>query len=76
MVSLESILIFATGAAVIPPVVGFTTRPKIIFDHGKEYPTANTCDLCLHLPVVTTYDKFAENMIDGLQGHGKEFGQK
>ena len=76
MVLLESVLIFATGAAVIPPVIGFSIRPTIMFDHGKTYPTASTCDLCLHLPVLTTYDTFANNLMDGLQGHGKGFGQE
>lgn len=70
---LGDVLVFATGAANVPPL-GFPTQPIIIFNHEtnridsskKLFPTANTCGLTLTLPVISDYDTFSEVMAEGI----------
>jgi hypothetical protein len=70
-VTLATVLVFATGADCEPPL-GFDIHPTLEFFRfeaqygGKKYPTANTCGLVLHLPVVNTYDEFCAVMRDGM----------
>lgn len=67
--SLEDILIFATGAANIPPM-GFVEQPSIVFkeDSGKDLPTASTCSNTLYIPTVhyNDYDKFKYKFVLGV----------
>ena len=65
--SLEQVLVFATGAEAEPPL-GFPSMPQLQFNHqtGAKYPLANTCGLILNLPVVTSYDAFKEGMEEGI----------
>ena len=73
-VSLNQLLIFATGCDCEPPL-GFKQQPTIEFIHeelharpsDKFLPTANTCGLVLRLPVHACYDSFAEAMDMGVQ---------
>lgn len=67
-VTLEDILVFATGADKIPPL-GFPSKPKLCFLHDEQhlYPRGNTCGLILYLPVVhRNYDSFKYNMDFGI----------
>lgn len=49
-IQFEDILTFATGA-MVPPAIGFTTKPKIVFHEEGPYPCANTCANTLMLPI-------------------------
>uniref|UniRef100_A0A3B3S980 HECT domain-containing protein n=1 Tax=Paramormyrops kingsleyae TaxID=1676925 RepID=A0A3B3S980_9TELE len=49
-VTLEEILIFATGCDSIPPL-GFRPHPTLEFQDYSGYPTANTCDNILRIPI-------------------------
>jgi len=70
-VSLQQVLVFATGAEKEPPL-GFPVQPTIAFNHDElrrgevKYPTANTCGLNLTLPVVSSFDEFIHAMEDGI----------
>ncbi|MBN3296397.1 G2E3 ligase, partial [Amia calva] len=77
-----SILDFATGSSVVPPV-GYCPKPSVEFLHGQDidvvtlpkFPIANTCVNCLHLPLLDRYEDFKANMDFGLcntQGFGLE----
>ena len=67
--SLEDILIFATGAAGIPPL-GFEQQPSIAFKavHDgllSDLPTASTCSNTLYMPTVNHNNciKFKYNFV-------------
>ena len=64
--TLTDILIFATGAARVPPL-GFSPRPGIQFCLSK-FPKANTCANILILPLeyYQNYEQFKESMIFGI----------
>lgn len=68
-ISLEDILMFATGADKIPPL-GFPIKPSLdfIYDKARKYPEANTCALILRLPINQTYryEEFSDHMISGI----------
>lgn len=70
-VSLEKILVFATGADRLPPL-GFPVNPTILFNHEEvkddkvKYPKANTRGLILTLPIVSSFDEFIHAMEDGI----------
>lgn len=73
--SLKDILIFVTGADVIPGT-GFHKRIEINFIHDDyiSFSKADTCSLELHLPTChSSYDKFKENMDFGI-GNCNDFG--
>ncbi|XP_066468208.1 G2/M phase-specific E3 ubiquitin-protein ligase [Tiliqua scincoides] len=55
-VTLEDILVFATGVHYIPPV-GFDPEPTIKFRHIK-YPVGKRYLNCLELPVTRSYEQF------------------
>ncbi|KAB0805056.1 hypothetical protein PPYR_02026 [Photinus pyralis] len=75
-VTLTDVLIFATGADVLPPL-GFPVKPTIQFLHGEDsrsFPMANTCGLEFKLPTChSTYEQFKENMNFAI-GNCKSFG--
>uniref|UniRef100_A0A671MGJ7 HECT domain-containing protein n=1 Tax=Sinocyclocheilus anshuiensis TaxID=1608454 RepID=A0A671MGJ7_9TELE len=62
-VTLQDVLVFASGASAIP-VFGFKENPNIIFLHEnidgnrRMFPEANTCTMTLKLPVGQEYDEF------------------
>lgn len=66
-ISLEDVLMFATGADKIPPL-GFPVKPSLdfIYDKARKYPEANTCALILRLPIHQTYEEFSDHMISGI----------
>ncbi|KAG9282224.1 G2/M phase-specific E3 ubiquitin-protein ligase-like [Astyanax mexicanus] len=76
-ITLEHVLIFATGLQRIP-AVGFPMQPELAFLHPDDglarFPKANTCSLVLHLPVGQTYTEFKNNMELGL-GCASQFGE-
>ncbi|CAH0558338.1 unnamed protein product [Brassicogethes aeneus] len=77
-VSLTDILVFGTGADVVPPL-GFPQIPKILFLHNEtttayKYPMANTCALEFKLPTCHgSYEDFKANMNFGI-ANCKSFG--
>lgn len=67
-VTLQDIIIFATGATHVPPL-GFPQQPQILFIHDNDsiFPRANTCSLELSIPTVhKNYDDFKRNMNFGI----------
>ncbi len=70
-ISLEDVLVFATGAASVPPM-GFSERPRIVFkeDSASDLPTASTCSNTLYVPTVhhNSYDKFKYKFVFGVTG--------
>lgn len=72
-ISLNDLIIFATGADVIPPL-GFPWKPKLSFLHDAcLYPKGNTCGLELHLPTIHKhYGHFKDHMDFGI-GNSKDF---
>ncbi|XP_072572652.1 G2/M phase-specific E3 ubiquitin-protein ligase-like isoform X2 [Paramormyrops kingsleyae] len=69
-VTLEQILIFASGTDSIPPL-GFSHRPNIEFLHcndgnQKLFPEANTCQVILRLPLHPSYSIFVEYVESGI----------
>uniref|UniRef100_A0A3B3RA60 HECT domain-containing protein n=1 Tax=Paramormyrops kingsleyae TaxID=1676925 RepID=A0A3B3RA60_9TELE len=64
-ITLEHVLIFATGFRRIP-AMGFEVQPELAFLHPEDglagFPKANTRSLVLHLPVGQTYNEFKNNM--------------
>ncbi|XP_019779663.1 G2/M phase-specific E3 ubiquitin-protein ligase isoform X6 [Tursiops truncatus] len=59
-VTMEDILIFATGCSSIPPA-GFKPTPSIECLH-MDFPVGNKFNNCLALPITSTYKEFQENM--------------
>lgn len=59
-VTMEDILIFATGCKSIPPA-GFKPSPSIECLH-MDFPVGNKRDNCLALPITSTYKEFQESM--------------
>lgn len=71
-VTLADILIFATGAAEIPPI-GFTEQPTVNFQprdgEGCLFPRASTCTNVLFLPTShETFETFKYYMLSGIAG--------
>ncbi|XP_028577255.2 G2/M phase-specific E3 ubiquitin-protein ligase isoform X1 [Podarcis muralis] len=59
-VTLEDILVFATGIRDIPPI-GFDPEPAVKFLHIK-YPVGKRHLNCLELPITKSYEKFKRIM--------------
>ena len=73
---MQDLLIFATGAARIPPL-GLTPKPQIRFTKESDYPIANTCAIILFLPLCRngcSYDNFKANMDFGIL-NSRDFGR-
>ena len=69
-VSLEDVLIFASGCTAIPPME-FTNRPWIEFIH-QELPTTCTCGPSLVLPLkLDDEHTFIEKMCFGIKWIGQ-----
>ena len=75
--SLEDILIFATGASEILPM-GFDEQPSVAFKPKGEaggLPSASTCANRLYLPLYDAYDTFNDKVLFGFScaiGFGNE----
>ncbi|XP_034562255.1 uncharacterized protein LOC117828943 isoform X2 [Notolabrus celidotus] len=65
-VSLEELLMFATGLRSLPPA-GMTPHPSLSFLEESMYPMANTCSNTIKLPLLPAYDLFKKNMDFGIQ---------
>lgn len=71
VVTLEDVLIFATGTNRIPPL-GLLPSPNLSFLHKDDedgqskFPIANTCANQLKLPIHPSYDLFKENVEFGI----------
>ncbi|CAM4529177.1 unnamed protein product [Leuciscus chuanchicus] len=70
-VTLQSVLVFASGASAIP-VFGFKENPNITFLHEningnrRMFPEANTCTITLKLPIGQEYEEFCHFMTSGV----------
>ncbi|XP_034080294.1 G2/M phase-specific E3 ubiquitin-protein ligase-like isoform X6 [Gymnodraco acuticeps] len=71
-VSLEDVLMFATGLTSLPPS-GFEPSPGIEFLDDSPFPMANTCSNTLKLPLLDAYNVFKSQMDFGMQ-HSPGFG--
>ncbi|KAF3836802.1 hypothetical protein F7725_004266 [Dissostichus mawsoni] len=65
-VSLEDVLMFATGLTSLPPS-GFEPSPGIEFLDDSPFPMANTCSNTLKLPLLESYNVFKSKMDFGMQ---------
>ncbi|KAJ8370773.1 hypothetical protein SKAU_G00108010 [Synaphobranchus kaupii] len=65
-VSLEDVLMFATGLSSLPPA-GIAPLPCIEFLTNSPYPMANTCANTLKLPLLHSYSLFKTHMDFGIQ---------
>lgn len=65
-VSLEEVLMFATGLTAIPPA-GMMPSPHLEFLSDSPFPVANTCANTLKLPLLESYAAFRANMDFGIQ---------
>ncbi|KAA0721544.1 hypothetical protein E1301_Tti022788 [Triplophysa tibetana] len=70
-VTLQDVLVFASGASAIP-VFGFKENPNITFLHENidgnrlVFPEANTCSMTVKLPIGQEYDEFCRLMTAAL----------
>ncbi|KAI9541258.1 hypothetical protein NQZ68_032262 [Dissostichus eleginoides] len=64
--SLEDVLMFATGLTSLPPS-GFEPSPGIEFLDDSPFPMANTCSNTLKLPLLEAYNVFKSQMDFGMQ---------
>ncbi|KAL3054887.1 hypothetical protein OYC64_017751 [Pagothenia borchgrevinki] len=70
-VSLEDVLIFASGASAIP-AFGFEGTPTVTFLHDnlcgarRLFPEANTCAISIKLPLGHAFDEFCRYMTSGI----------
>ncbi|XP_025907567.1 G2/M phase-specific E3 ubiquitin-protein ligase [Nothoprocta perdicaria] len=60
VVTLEDILLFATGCSFLPPI-GFDPEPTVKFLRIR-YPVGNRLHNCLELPLTKTYEQFKNKM--------------
>ncbi|MGH0181303.1 UNVERIFIED_CONTAM: hypothetical protein FKN15_006466 [Acipenser sinensis] len=71
-VSLEYVLMFATGLRSLPPA-GIQPQPSMEFFSSSQFPSANTCGNILRLPYDDHYDEFKSVMEFGMK-HSAGFG--
>ncbi|KAA0721548.1 hypothetical protein E1301_Tti021662 [Triplophysa tibetana] len=70
-VTLQDVLVFASGASAIP-VFGFKENPNITFLHEnidgnrRVFPEANTCSMTVKLPIGQEYDELCRFMTAAL----------
>ncbi|MGH0130916.1 UNVERIFIED_CONTAM: hypothetical protein FKN15_059637 [Acipenser sinensis] len=65
-VSLEDVLMFATGLRSLPPAA-IQPQPSMEFFSSSQFPTANTCGNILRLPYADNYDEFKSAMEFGIK---------
>ncbi|KAK1176028.1 G2/M phase-specific E3 ubiquitin-protein ligase-like isoform X6, partial [Acipenser oxyrinchus oxyrinchus] len=71
-VSLEDVLMFATGLRSLPPA-GIQPQPSMEFFSSSQFPMANTCGNIIRLPYADNYDEFKSAMEFGIK-HSPGFG--
>ncbi len=64
--SVEDVLMFATGLSSLPPS-GLEPLPQIKFLDDSAFPMANTCTNSLKLPLLDSYTLFNSQMDFGIQ---------
>ena len=64
--SLQDVLMFATGLKEIPPAK-LTPQPQLTFQKHSRFPEANVCSNTLKLPILPSYEKFEEAMNYGIK---------
>ncbi|XP_032367007.1 G2/M phase-specific E3 ubiquitin-protein ligase-like [Etheostoma spectabile] len=65
-VSVEDVLMFATGLSSLPPS-GLEPPPQIEFLDDSAFPMANTCSNSLRLPLLDSFTLFKSQMDFGIQ---------
>ncbi|XP_023154350.2 uncharacterized protein LOC111588293 isoform X1 [Amphiprion ocellaris] len=65
-VSVEDVLMFATGLSSLPPS-GLEPLPQIQFLDDSPFPMANTCSNLLKLPLLDSYSMFKSQMDFGIE---------
>uniref|UniRef100_A0A3P9HYZ2 HECT domain-containing protein n=1 Tax=Oryzias latipes TaxID=8090 RepID=A0A3P9HYZ2_ORYLA len=65
-VTLEDVLMFATGLTSLPPS-GLDPLPRLQFLDNSMYPMANTCLNTIKLPLLESYTLFKSQMDFGIQ---------
>uniref|UniRef100_M3ZR45 HECT domain-containing protein n=1 Tax=Xiphophorus maculatus TaxID=8083 RepID=M3ZR45_XIPMA len=64
--SLQDILMFATGLNTLPPS-SILPPPKLIFQATSRFPVSSTCPNTIKIPMSKTYHQFKEDMDFGIQ---------
>lgn len=64
--SLEDILMFATGLREIPPAA-IQPKPRLLFQTTSRFPVADVCANTIKIPVLHSYEDFQEAMDYGIQ---------
>ncbi|XP_076735306.1 G2/M phase-specific E3 ubiquitin-protein ligase isoform X2 [Maylandia zebra] len=64
--SLEDILMFATGLGEIPPAA-IQPKPQLLFQTTSRFPVADVCANTIKIPVLHSYEDFQEAMDYGIQ---------
>lgn len=63
--SVEDVMMFATGLSSVPPY-GLEPLPQIEFLDDSAFPLANTCSNSLRLPLLDSYPLFKSQMHFGI----------
>ncbi|KAI7790393.1 putative G2/M phase-specific E3 ubiquitin-protein ligase-like [Triplophysa rosa] len=64
--SLQDILMFATGLDSLPPST-IVPQPKLCFERTSSYPISSTCTNTIKLPMSKSYESFKNAMDFGIQ---------
>ncbi|XP_026016631.1 G2/M phase-specific E3 ubiquitin-protein ligase-like [Astatotilapia calliptera] len=64
--SLEDILMFATGLRELPPAA-IQPKPQLLFQTTSRFPVADVCANTIKIPVLHSYEDFQEAMDYGIQ---------
>ncbi|XP_016106878.1 G2/M phase-specific E3 ubiquitin-protein ligase-like [Sinocyclocheilus grahami] len=65
-VSLQDILMFATGLDSLPPST-IVPQPRLSFERTSKFPIASTCANTIKLPMSKSYEEFKNAMDFGIQ---------
>ncbi|KAL1268573.1 hypothetical protein QQF64_033936 [Cirrhinus molitorella] len=65
-VSLQDILMFATGLNSLPPST-IMPQPQLSFEKTSKFPIASTCANTIKLPISKSYEEFKNAMDFGIQ---------
>uniref|UniRef100_A0A3Q0STR9 HECT domain-containing protein n=1 Tax=Amphilophus citrinellus TaxID=61819 RepID=A0A3Q0STR9_AMPCI len=66
VVTLEDVLMVATGVPCMPPA-GMDPQPCLQLFKGSKFPMANTCANTVKLPLLDNYNTFKDNMNFGIR---------
>lgn len=64
--SLEDILMFATGLREIPPAA-IQPKPQLLFQTTSRFPVVDVCANTIKIPVLHSYEDFQEAIDYGIQ---------